>query len=62
MDGAREVERKRAAQAVSANVHTRAWRHVSFGEPTEKSSIGAPGEAEDADLMPGLQNHRANLA
>jgi Flp pilus assembly protein TadG len=37
MDGAQEVERKHAALAVSAIVHTRAWRRVSFGEPAEES-------------------------
>jgi Flp pilus assembly protein TadG len=33
MDGAQEVERNRAARAVSAKVHTGARGHVSFGEP-----------------------------
>jgi hypothetical protein len=33
MDGAHEVERKRAAQAVSAKVDTGARGCVSFGEP-----------------------------
>ncbi len=36
MDGAQEVERKRAAQAVSAKVDTGARECVSFGEPAEK--------------------------
>ena len=45
MDGAREVERKRAAYAVSANVHTRAWQRVSFGEPVDNPSGCGPSES-----------------
>jgi|ERR1700722_18485651 Flp pilus assembly protein TadG len=41
MDGAQEVERKRMAGAVSANVHTRARRCVSFGEPEENMGVQA---------------------
>jgi hypothetical protein len=62
MDGAQEVERKRAAYAVSAIVHTLAWRRVSFGEPAENVSGGSPGEAEDADLKSALQNRWTNRA
>src|ERR1700722_14889739 len=40
MDGAQEVERNRAARAVSAKVHTRAGRRVSFGEPEENTCVG----------------------
>jgi hypothetical protein len=36
MDGAQEVGRKRAAQAVSAKVDTGARGCVSFGEPRRK--------------------------
>jgi Flp pilus assembly protein TadG len=43
MDGAQEVERKHTARAVSANVHTRARRYVSFGEPKENTCIRAEG-------------------
>jgi hypothetical protein len=43
MDGAQEMERKRTARAVSANVHTRARRCVSFGEPEEKSGVQEEG-------------------
>jgi hypothetical protein len=41
MDGAQEVERNRTARAVSAKVHTRARRRVSFGEPGENTSVDA---------------------
>ena len=41
MDGAHEVERNRTARAVSAKVHTRARRRVSFGEPGENTSVDA---------------------
>src|SRR5580704_18833025 len=41
MDAAQEVERKRMAGAVSANVHTRARRCVSFGEPEENMGVQA---------------------
>jgi len=41
MDGAQEVERKRAARAVSAKVDTGARGCVSFGEPTENTLVGA---------------------
>jgi Flp pilus assembly protein TadG len=37
MDGAQEVERNRTARAVSAKVHTRERRRVSFGEPEENT-------------------------
>jgi hypothetical protein len=40
MDGAKEVERNRAARAVSAKVHTRVSGRVSFGEPAENSGSG----------------------
>jgi len=40
MDDAQEVERNRAAQAVSAKVHTRAGGRVSFGEPEENGGAG----------------------
>lgn len=40
MDGALEVERNRAAQAVSAKVHTRMHRRVSFGEPEQNTRVG----------------------
>src|ERR1700685_3495087 len=43
MDGAQEMERKRTARAVSANLHTRARRCVSFGEPEEKSGVQEEG-------------------
>lgn len=39
MDGAQEVERNRTARAVSAKVHTRARRRVSFGEPGENTGV-----------------------
>src|SRR5579864_2887840 len=39
MDGAQEVERNRTAQAVSAKVHTRARRRVSFGEPEDNTGV-----------------------
>ena len=41
MDGAQEVERKRTVRAVSAIVHTRARRRVSFGEPEENTGVRA---------------------
>jgi Flp pilus assembly protein TadG len=41
MDGAQEVERNRTAQAVSAKVHTRTRRRVSFGEPSKNTSVRA---------------------
>jgi len=41
MDGAQEVERNRTARAVSAKVHTRARRRVSFGEPGDNTSVDA---------------------
>ena len=41
MDGAQEVERNRTARAVSAKVHTRTRRRVSFGEPGENKSARA---------------------
>jgi hypothetical protein len=44
MDGAQEVERKRAAQAVSAKVDTGARECVSFGEPVENTLGGATRE------------------
>src|ERR1700722_3231357 len=43
MDGAQEVERKHTVRAVSANVHTRARRCVSFGEPVENTGVRAVG-------------------
>ena len=62
MDGAQEVERSRAAQAVYANVHTRAGRRVSFGEPADRTRMRAQGEySQDFRLMsaarPGLQRY-----
>ena len=44
MDGAQEVERKRAAQAVSAKVDTGARECVSFGEPVENTLVAASCE------------------
>lgn len=43
MDGAQEVERKRAARAVSAKVDTGARGCVSFGEPSEPAEITLVG-------------------
>jgi hypothetical protein len=40
MDDGQEVERNRAAKAVSAKVHTRVGRCVSYGEPEENTCIG----------------------
>jgi hypothetical protein len=41
MDGAQEVERIRAARAMSANVHISVLRRVSFGEPPRKRTRSA---------------------
>jgi Flp pilus assembly protein TadG len=43
MDGAQEVERNRTASAVSAKVHTRERRRVSFGEPEENTGVRRRG-------------------
>jgi hypothetical protein len=39
MDGAQEVERNRAARAVSAKVDTAMRGRVSFGEPEENPDV-----------------------
>jgi hypothetical protein len=53
MDGAKEVERNRAARAVSAKVHTRARRRVSFGGPAETM-----GSEECGDLATHFRTSR----
>lgn len=54
MDGGQEVERNRAAQAVSAKVHTRVGECVSYGEPEEHTSIETGSAA-------WLRQHRTNV-
>jgi hypothetical protein len=53
MDGAQGVERNRAAQAVSAKVHTGARRHVSFGEPEKRCDEPQNGSSRDSGWTNG---------